>query len=123
MGILAPHLKEIPTVIATNITSRDILLLLTDARLKQFEKEYGVEVTGDEVRFLTPADGALALNADSDGSSDLSVEIANGESTLQLLERTGQLSGVGAASPVMERIVGEGISLVPATAAPEAAAA
>jgi hypothetical protein len=123
-GILSPQLAERTTVLATNITDRDTLLLLIDARLRQLEKEYGMEVSGDEVRFLIPQGEAQGLHpqgADSDPAMRLL--IADGESAQSLLERTGQLSGVSAPSPVMGRIVDEGISLVPATAAPEALAA
>ncbi|HEX5455897.1 MAG TPA: hypothetical protein VFW77_00860 [Candidatus Saccharimonadales bacterium] len=116
-GILSPNFAEHTALLATNITDRDTLLLLVDARFRQLEKEYGMEISGDEVRFLIPREEAQGLYPQ--GASEepgTSLVIADGESTQQLFER----AGVSAPSPVMERIVNEGISLVPA---PLAAAA
>lgn len=125
-GILAPHLEDAKTVLATNIEDRATLHLLFNARLSWLRREFGGVVSGDEVKLLMPRDEALPLYTHGVSVGDeMQQMIMAGAATEEIFRRAEEISRFATPSPVIDRVIKEGVGLQPVSlpTAPAVAAA
>lgn len=111
-GMIAPHIEG-NTVLATNITDRATLILLSDARLKWLGSEFGMDVSGDEVQLLIPRDEVTPLYSHGKiADEEMAALIASGASTDQVFQRAESISGI-AVPPIIDKVIKEGAGLRP----------